>query len=88
MGTGEKFLNFGTSNGLYSKINNLQMGPHKIAKLLVRQRTLTIEQNSNQQIEKRSLRVSHSMAGSNIYKELKKFDSREPNNPTKNGEHC
>jgi hypothetical protein len=58
------------------------MGPHKIAKLLsVRQRTLSIGQNGNQQIGKRSLPTLHDRGLiANIYKELKKVDSREPNN--------
>jgi hypothetical protein len=46
--------------------------------------TLSIGRNSKQQIEKRSLPTLHpSKRGlmSNIYTELKKLDSREPNNP-------
>jgi hypothetical protein len=51
------------------------------------QRTLYIEQNSNQQIGIKSFTNPISDRGllSNIYKEIKKLDSREPNNPIKNG---
>jgi hypothetical protein len=51
----------------------------------MRERTLSIGQN--QQIGKRTLPTLYPIEGlySNIYKELKKLDSREPNNPIKNG---
>jgi hypothetical protein len=46
---------------------------------------MSIGQNSNQQIGKRSLPTLHLILISNIYKELKKTDTGEPNNPIKNG---
>jgi hypothetical protein len=53
------------------------MGPHKIAKLLsVRQKILSIRQKDHQQSPKSDRGLI-----SNIYKELKKLDSRNSNNP-------
>jgi len=61
------------------------MGPHKMQSFL-RQRTLSLGQDSNQQIGKRSLTNLHPIEGiAKIYKELKKLDFREPNNPFKSG---
>ena len=51
----------------------------------VRQSTLSIGQNGNLKTRKRSLSTLHRGLISKIYKELKKLDSREPNNPIKNG---
>jgi hypothetical protein len=51
MSTGEKNPEQNI-NGFWCKIKNQQLGPHKIAKLSVRQRTLSIRQKSEQQIEK------------------------------------
>jgi hypothetical protein len=45
-----KFLEQNT-NSLCSKINNQQMRPHKIANQIVRQKTLSIGQNGNEQIK-------------------------------------
>jgi hypothetical protein len=48
------------TNGLCSKINNRQMGLHINCKASVRKRTLSIRQNSNQQIGNKSLQILHS----------------------------
>jgi hypothetical protein len=70
MGTVENFLN---GNGLCSKIKNPQMGPHRT------QQPTDWEKIFTNPISDRGLI-------SNIYKKLKKLDSRGPNNPIKNGD--
>ena len=50
------------TNGLCSKIKNQQVGPQN-CKASLRQRTLSIGRNSNQQIGKRSLPISHLIEG-------------------------
>jgi hypothetical protein len=69
------------------KISNKKKEKKK-RKASARQRTLSIGQNGNPQTGKRSLpdlfqkiSTSHRRLISKIYKELKKLDSREPNNP-------
>ena len=77
MGTGGK-----NPNGLCSKIKNWQMGSHKMAKDTVnttKWQTTDWEKIFTNSTPDRGLM-------SNIYKELKKLDSRESNNPIKNGE--
>ena len=61
------------------------MGTHKIAKLWKAKDTLG--QNGKQQIRIKMFTNPTSDRGliSNIYKGLKKFDSKELNNPIKNG---
>ena len=68
------------TNGLCSKIINLQLRYHEIAKIL------SIGQNGNQQIGEKIFANPTSVRGliSNIYKELKKLDYRE-SIPFKNG---
>ena len=60
------------------------MGPCD-TEIFVRQRTLSIGQNGNQDIGERSLQIVHLHYDRglifNIYKELEKLDSRESNRP-------
>ena len=68
----EKFPEENT-NGLCYKINNRQMGPHKIANV---NRTKW-QQTDWEKIFTNS--ISNRGIISNIYKKVKKLDSREPN---------
>jgi hypothetical protein len=74
------------TNGLCCKIKNQQMEPHKIAKFCMAKDTVNKTKRQPKDGEKfftnpKSDRGIISI----IYKELKKLDSRKPNNPIKNG---
>jgi hypothetical protein len=76
MGRGEK-ISEQNSNGLYCKTENRQMGPHKIAKRKAKD-TLNKTKRPPRDWE-RIFTNPKSNRGliSNIYKELKKLDSRK-----------
>jgi hypothetical protein len=62
------------------------MGPDKIAKFFKAKDTVSRTKWQPTDWEKiLAHRKSHRRLISNIYKELKKLDSRKPNNPIKNG---
>jgi hypothetical protein len=83
MGTGEKFQN---SNGLCCKIKNPQMGPHKLQSFCKAKDIVNKTKGAPTDWE-RIFTNPKSDRGliCNIYKELKKLDSRNSNNPIKNG---
>jgi hypothetical protein len=85
MGTGEKFLN---RIAMACAVENQQMGPYKIAKLCKAKHTVNTTKRPPTDWE-RIFNQPKSDRGliSNIYKELKKVDSRKSNNPIKNGAH-
>jgi hypothetical protein len=62
------------------------MGPHKITKFCKAKDTVKRTKRQPTDGEKIFTNpISNRGLLSNIYKELKKLDSREPNNPIKNG---
>ena len=86
MGTGEKFLNRIAMAGLCRKIENRHMGPHKMQSFCKAKDTANKTKTPPTDWE-RIFTYPNSNGGliSNIYKELKKVDSRKSNNPIKNG---
>jgi hypothetical protein len=80
------FFSEQNNNSLYSTFNNWQMGPHKTAKFCKAKNTLI---RTNQQTTDWgkifTSPISYRGLISNIYKEIKKLDSRKSNNPNKNG---
>ena len=83
MGTGENFLNRKSiPHAVRSRIDKWDL-----IKLQSFCKALSIRQKDHQKIGKGSLPILKSDRGliSNIYKELKKADSRKSKNPIKNG---
>jgi hypothetical protein len=85
MGSREKFLNrTPMASTVRTRINKWDL-----IEASVRLRTLSIRQKGNQQIWEKIFINPTSDRGliSNIYKELKKLDSRQTSNPITNGVH-
>ena len=81
MGTGENFLKRTTiTYTLRSRID--KWDTIKLQSFCKAKDTIK-GQTGNQQIGQRSLSTSDRGLVSNVYKELRKLDSREPNNPIK-----
>jgi hypothetical protein len=74
------------TNGLCSKIKNQKMEPHKIGRFCKTKDTVHRTKQQPTDWEKIFINpTTDRELISNIYNELKKLDSREPNNPIKMG---
>jgi len=83
MGTGKNFLNK-TPNGLCSKIKNQQMGSHKLQSFCKAKDTVVRTKRQPTDWDKIFTNPTTDRGLiSKIYKELKKLDCRETNNPIK-----